>query len=184
MTIERPMFPPRADSVDSFSHHPGIGQPESRNLASDSRKPVERLSRRNVLAGLVVLPIALPATFAAVEPDPVYAAMEHFKQLSVEYTAAVERSAPLLPEDPNYCEAIDVTGDACDVLFEQMDVIFTFRPSTIAGAAALLKYISTLEEWQMSPGLEDGEGKKNVQAFCGSLAIALETIICQQAVQS
>ena len=28
MTIERPMFPPRAESVDSFSTQPAIGQPK------------------------------------------------------------------------------------------------------------------------------------------------------------
>lgn len=170
--------PPEAipESADSFSHQPGIGQPESRTPAGDSPRPVERLSRRNVLAGLAVLPVALPATVAT-EPDPVYAAVEHFRQLSDEYSIAVERSGSLLPEDPGYCDAMDESRDACDALFEQMDVIFTFRPSTIAGTAALLKYISTLEEWQMPPGVEDGEGKKNVQAFCGFLATALETII-------
>ena len=36
MTIERPMFPPRAESVDSFSHQPAIGQPESANRTSES----------------------------------------------------------------------------------------------------------------------------------------------------
>jgi hypothetical protein len=39
MTIERPMFPPRADSVDSFSLQPAIGHPESQNLTSNSPSP-------------------------------------------------------------------------------------------------------------------------------------------------
>ena len=167
----------RAESVDSFSRQPAIGQPHGQTIASDSPKPAEGLPRRNALACLAALLVALPATVAAIEPDPVYAAIEHFRQLSDEYTLAVERSGSMLPEDPGYCDAMDESRDACDALFEQMDVIFTFRPSTIVGTAALLKYISTLEEWQMPPGVEDGEGKKNVQAFCGSLATALETII-------
>ena len=41
MTIERPMFPPRADSTDSFLPQPAIGQPESENLTSDSPSPFE-----------------------------------------------------------------------------------------------------------------------------------------------
>jgi len=41
MTIERPMFPPRAESVNSFSLQAVIGQPESENLASDSPSPFE-----------------------------------------------------------------------------------------------------------------------------------------------
>jgi hypothetical protein len=46
MTIERPMFPPRAESVDSFSLQPAIGQRERENRISESRKPAEGLSRR------------------------------------------------------------------------------------------------------------------------------------------
>jgi hypothetical protein len=41
MTIEIPMFPPRAESVDSFSLQPAIGQHESQTLASDSPKPAK-----------------------------------------------------------------------------------------------------------------------------------------------
>ena len=44
MTIERPMFPPRAESVDSFSRQPAIGQPASQTLTSESATPVEALS--------------------------------------------------------------------------------------------------------------------------------------------
>jgi hypothetical protein len=43
MTIERPMFPPRAESVDSFSHQPAIGQPEGQVRTSDSPKPFEAI---------------------------------------------------------------------------------------------------------------------------------------------
>jgi len=41
MTIERPMFPPRAESVDSFSLQPAIGQRESQTLLGDCPKPAE-----------------------------------------------------------------------------------------------------------------------------------------------
>jgi hypothetical protein len=43
MTIERPMFPPRAESVDSFSLQPAIGQPESGNRTSESPSPFEEV---------------------------------------------------------------------------------------------------------------------------------------------
>jgi hypothetical protein len=39
MTIERPMFPRRAESADTFLPQPAIGQPKSENLTSDSPKP-------------------------------------------------------------------------------------------------------------------------------------------------
>jgi hypothetical protein len=41
MTIERPMFPPRGESVDSFSLQAGIGRPESQTLTGESRRPAE-----------------------------------------------------------------------------------------------------------------------------------------------
>jgi hypothetical protein len=73
MTIERPMFPPRAESVDSFSHQPGIGQPERPTLASESGKPAKGMSRRAALAGLAALPAAgavtMPASALAVSAD-------------------------------------------------------------------------------------------------------------------
>lgn len=47
MTIERPMFPPRAESVDSFSVQPATGQPETGECISDSPRPVS--SQSNVL---------------------------------------------------------------------------------------------------------------------------------------
>jgi len=59
-------------------------------------------------------------------------------------------------------------------LLEQMDLIFSFRPSTVAGVAALLKYISTLEDWQMPAGLEESNSMKAVKTLCTSLAAAIE----------
>jgi hypothetical protein len=41
--MTRPMFPPRAASVDSFSQQPAIGQPESQNLTGDSPSPFEAM---------------------------------------------------------------------------------------------------------------------------------------------
>jgi hypothetical protein len=41
MTIERPMFPPRAESVDSFSLQPAIGLSDGQTLTGDSPRPVE-----------------------------------------------------------------------------------------------------------------------------------------------
>ncbi|MGY4437051.1 hypothetical protein ACVWWO_009528 [Bradyrhizobium sp. F1.13.1] len=47
MTIERPMFPPRAESVDSFSAHPATGQLETGKLTSES--PTRVTGQPNVL---------------------------------------------------------------------------------------------------------------------------------------
>ncbi|MBR0974100.1 hypothetical protein [Bradyrhizobium japonicum] len=118
------------------------------------------------------LPLPAPAIGAAA--DPVFAAIERYNVLSSEYTVAVDRRAPLEQDDPDLWETEAETARTCSALFEQMDLLFSYRPTTIAGVAALLKYISTLEEWQMPPGLEDGDGKKAAQRLCTCLAAALE----------
>lgn len=43
MTIERPMFPPRADSPDSFLSRPAIDHRENQTLTSNSLSPIEGL---------------------------------------------------------------------------------------------------------------------------------------------
>jgi hypothetical protein len=178
MTIERPTFPPRAESVDSFSHQPAVDHRPHERPAGDSPKPAQGLSRRLALAGLATASVAWPA--AAAEPDPVFAAIERYKVLSAEYTAAVDRRAPLEDDDPDLLEAEDDAARSSTALFEQMDVIFTFRPSTVAGVVALLKYISTLEDWQMPPGLEESDSMKAVKTLCTCVAAAID----QSGVQS
>ena len=61
MTIDRPMFPPRAESEGSSSLQPVIGQPRSGYRVSEFRRPADGLSRRLVLAG-VASAAALPVT--------------------------------------------------------------------------------------------------------------------------
>lgn len=77
---------------------------------------------------------------------------------------------PLEDEDPDRWEAEDETSRTGAALFEQMDLIFSYRPATVAGVAALLKYISTLEDWQMPPGLEETNGMEAVQRLCTCFA--------------
>jgi hypothetical protein len=48
MTLQRPMFPPRAESVDSFSLQPAIRQRENGYRLSESRKPAEGLCRSDL----------------------------------------------------------------------------------------------------------------------------------------
>jgi len=49
-----------------------------------------------------------------------------------------------LPEDSDDFDREEATSITGDALFEQMDVIFTFRPSTVGGVVASLKYIAEL----------------------------------------
>src|SRR3979490_2640570 len=94
MTIERPMFPPRAESTDSFSHQPAIGQTESGNPTSESRKPAEGLSRRNLLGAMAAVPV-VGIPMAEPQPDPAFA-----------------RIAEKLAADGAHCAAIDAQDAA------------------------------------------------------------------------
>ena len=64
-------------------------------------------SRRRFLVQSAIATAAIattaPAAFsaAAAGPDPVYAAIARYRRLSVEHTAAVDRSGDLEPEDPD-----------------------------------------------------------------------------------
>lgn len=165
MTLSRPMFPPVDPTRRRFLTVAAVGSMVSTGaLATAALTP-------NDVPQAVTVPTASPA---AAEPDPVFAAIERYKVLSAEYTVAVDRRAPLEDDDPDLSEAEDEASRIATALFEQMDLIFTFRPSTVAGVAALLKFISTLEDWQMAPGLEDGDGMKAAQTLCTGLAAAIE----------
>ena len=127
-----------------------------------------------MIGGAIAATILPTGAMPAAPEDPVFAAIERYKVLSAEYTAAVERRAPLDDDDPDFLEAENVTSRTGTALFEQMDLIFTFRPSTVAGVAALLKYISTLEDWQMPQGLDDSNSMMAVKLLCTCLAGAIE----------
>jgi hypothetical protein len=99
MTIERPVFPPRAESVDSFFTQPAIGQRENERRASESRKPAEGLSRRTALVSLALLPVAqsaigIPMATAGPAPDPAFV-----------------RIAEKLAADIAHCKAIDAQDE-------------------------------------------------------------------------
>ena len=77
---------------------------------------------------------------------------------------------------PDFEECDGITDQASEALFEEIDVIFSFRPSTLAGVVALLRCIAKLEDWQMARGLEESESRKVVQVLCASIAVALEPL--------
>src|SRR4051794_10429769 len=78
--------------------------------------------------------------------------------------------------DPAIDEAHGVTYEASEALFDQVNVIFGFRPSTHAGVVALLRYIGKLKDWQSARGLEDPNSTRAVQTLCTSIAAALEQL--------
>jgi hypothetical protein len=187
MTIERPI-PPRAESVDSFSLQPPIGQRESQSLVSESDKPSDGLSRRNVLAGLAILPVVLPVT-ADLAADPAFAVI-----------------AEKLAADIAHCEAIDaqdeaetcpgIGSDAAEDAFQRCCVacgfvneadwrLATTPPTTPAGVAAVLRFANQIEDGGMERPDTDAVGPDGWHyQLRATMAAAIEAIIRQQAVLS
>jgi hypothetical protein len=134
--------------VDSFSHQPGIGQPGGRNIAGESRKPGDGLSRRLVLAG-VAPAAALPAAIAGpvapaldaelielgtrLEPlvDRYYVVRKHWARVLEE--ARAEHDREFGPPEERYLETPEIRKpfeDSCkrsgaDAASEALHAIFT-----------------------------------------------------------
>jgi hypothetical protein len=136
----------RAESVDSFSHQPGIGQPESQNLTSESGKSGKGLSRRLMLGGLVILPAALPAAVDAAT-DPIFAAIERHKQAAAVWDAAVDVRSNFndLDMTDEQWEQLDELDDAVEDAWrpcEQAGIdLLNTEPTTHAGIVAAIAYI-------------------------------------------
>jgi hypothetical protein len=88
-----------AESVDSFSLQPAIGQPGSGRRVRESRKPADGLSRRLVLAGVAsaaALPIAAAAPAAQTLDAELIELGARFEPLVDKYYAARAIWAPAL----------------------------------------------------------------------------------------
>jgi hypothetical protein len=191
MTINRPMFPPGAESVDSLSPHPAIGQPETECRAGESRKPAEGLSRRVVLAGVAAggaalgagLPLpALPAATAqngGAEADPIFAAIEaHRKAIAahgeaVDVEMALEASLPddqrqscgetiLETDDPRWPAALRAVSAAWDCMDDLAIDLVKIEPTTVAGIEALLRYFADDEDNSFPDGVPRDDGSEEV----------------------
>jgi hypothetical protein len=191
MTIERPMFPPRAESVDSFFPQPRVGQPERTNLTSESRKAVGGLSRRNMLAGLAVLPAAVPASLPAIAaaPDPVVALIAAKRAVDVAHLHAIEAQDEAEIRTGFYSdatwEARDRCADACDVVNAADWKLATTPPTTLAGIAAVLRFANQIEDEGNEWPDTDTTGREGWHyQLRATMAQAIETIIRQKAVLS
>ena len=90
---------------------------------------------------------------AAVTPDdaagdPIYAAIERNRELSAQYDAAEVRSSNM-PAGPAFDAADAMTQQAMRDLLDHSDSMVYAEPATLAGVSALLRYVSTWEDWQL-----------------------------------
>ena len=126
----------RGEFKESFSHQPAIGQPGSGTPISKSRKPVERLSRRTMLASLAVLPAvvgippAVPMAVAA-KPDPIFSALDAYRAANAEFY--VDRPG-------------DIPDEIGDRWSQAVDVVVSTQPTTPAGLGALTSFARDMVE--------------------------------------
>jgi hypothetical protein len=134
-----------------------------------STEPAKRLSRRAAIASLAALPAALPAA-ATAGADPIFAMIERHRELSLHYDDAVSISAKL-DEGPEFDAAEEVSEQRADAMVQHAAALIGTAPTTKAGAAALIRYIASLGEWEVPAD----EGWR--QVFLGTLANALDRMI-------
>ena len=175
MTIKRPMFPPRAESVDSFSLQPGTGQPGSQTLTSESPKPAGGIGRRGLLIALAGLPVAVPAA-AAADPDPILEAIQtcrtakqasdeaysrvkqladEFRQLAVEPANKVEARRAFMDRALG-CDEDDYTNGPASALWDAYDDFIQTVPTTLAGLSAMLVYAAEITCCEGDPPFDEG----------------------------
>jgi hypothetical protein len=126
--------------------------------ASESAKPAEGLSRRLMLAGLAIPPgirAVLPAV--AVEPDPILAAIEKHRDLSATCDPAVAISASMANDGPDFEAADALAAGKQQLLIDHADTLIRSEPTTLAGVVALMRYVTSLEEWQEPVDRRDWE---------------------------
>jgi hypothetical protein len=132
-----------------------------------------------MLAGLAGLTAALPATAAG--PDPIFAAIEQHRALSAAFTAACARPdyAHVVVAEPEVEDFVDAAGEALCVATERL---LALQALTLPGLAAMLRYLSGLEDWQLPGHFTDDF--EDMQELSATIAQAIEAIIRQKAVRA
>jgi hypothetical protein len=105
-------------------------------------------SRRAILAGIAAAPaVTVPAIAIAAAPDPIFAAIKHYKAAVKTRDTAQRRcwdfstKGPLrhLPQDAPEClQAEEDHSNAIDAEFEALNDLLDTQPTSLAGFAALL----------------------------------------------
>jgi hypothetical protein len=107
-------------------------------------------------------------------PDPVFEAIEAHRAASAAYDKAVNHPAVGDSRHPQRAEADRISNRAMKEMLAQNKRLFAFKPSTSAGVASLLRYVSSLPVWQMPGHFSEPREVKGMKDLCKSLAAALE----------
>lgn len=135
---------------------------------------------------MVFLPIltAMPTTAPAMPcDDPIFAIIERHKALSATYDALVSDDR-VGDNSPNFRDIDARSEQAGGALIRHANKMFSTSPTTVQGIAALMRYVQSLEDWQMPtrPAGEQeicGEGEEChwFRVLCSTVARAAEIAI-------
>ncbi|MGY4295394.1 hypothetical protein ACVWXN_003489 [Bradyrhizobium sp. i1.4.4] len=116
------------------------------------------------------------------DQDPIFVTIERHRNLSTLLSAATAVSAKLLNES-EFEAANEITAARASDLNACSHALIRSEPTTMAGAAALTRYVANLGEWQMptdGPETEDDSRDPSDdwrrQVFLNTLANALDKI--------
>jgi hypothetical protein len=114
-------------------------------MAQADKPNTTSLSRRAVMAGAASLPALaiIPATAVAVAGiDPIFAALERHRQIEAAYIAACNEPIDQAKEQAREDRVIKLCHRSSNALGE----LVAMTPTTLAGCAALLRYLEAHEE--------------------------------------
>jgi hypothetical protein len=108
--------------------------------------------------------------------DPVYGVIQRHKELSLAYDTAVNHP-DVGDYRPKFAEVNAISDRASKALMDHTDMMwFTFQPTTPSGVGALLRYISTLEDWQMPGGMGEPAEIACLKRLCSTMSNALAAV--------
>ena len=111
-------------------------------IESTTRRQFVQRSAIALAAGAVAVPSAIISTAAAVEPDPIFELIEAHKAVMAEYSRLAKIWGQIPSDDKSYAEANEEADAAADVVSDAQIALFNTRPTTVAGAAAVLEHVA------------------------------------------
>jgi hypothetical protein len=105
------------------------------------------INRRNaIMAASVPVALLLPAPSMAAqasEPDPIFALIDAHKAAVAEFTRLCGISSAMPCAGDAFAEADAKTNAALDLADDVQIAVMSTKPTTVAGAAAVLRYVAT-----------------------------------------
>jgi hypothetical protein len=132
-------------------------------------------SRRSVIVGAAALPaLAMPA-IASSASDPIFAAIERHRQIEAAYVAACNE--PIVEAKEQARE--DRANELCDKSGDALVELVAMTPTTLAGCAALRRYLEAHEEaYDRTAMLDDhNQAKEAARDLLSRIAATLEAAV-------